>query len=320
MEKIILPKIKEEIIDNRTSRFIIEPLFPGYGATLGNALRRILLSSIPGAAITSFKINGVSHEFSAIPHIKEDVVEILLNLKGINILSHSKQPVVLKISKKGPCEVTASDFSKNSNIEIVDKNNHIASLDNKANLDMEVTVEYDRGFRSTEDNTASRPEIGQILIDASFSPIERVQIEYENTRVGRMTNYDKILLQVHSNGTIKAKDAIIDASNILIDHFKEIAFQADSAETLTIPSGAEEDINAQVQLEPKKIETEFEKAKPDSKLKLDEVGFSPRTVNALMSAGVKTLAGLKRLSSLKLSEIRGLGQKGIAEIKEKLSK
>lgn len=316
MEKIILPQIKEEVIDKFASRFIIEPLYPGYGATIGNATRRVLLSSIPGSAVTSFKIEGVSHEFSAIPHVKEDMVEIMLNLKNLKIKSNSNEPVKINIRKNGPGEVIAGDFSKNSKIEIVDPNTHIADLDNKSKFELEATVEYDRGFRSSDDVILENKEIGDIIVDASFSPVERVMMNVENTRVGRMTNYDKVILELYMNGSMKAKDAIIDAANILIEHFKEISFQTGSLEKLTQPQNVEnedESVNIVQGKNDHKI-TSYD----DPKMKIEDAVFSSRTTNALISAGIKTIAGLKRMSDLKLSEIKGLGQKGIQEINEKI--
>lgn len=318
MEKIILPKITEEKIDKFSSKFIIEPLFPGYGSTIGNAIRRVLLSSIPGASITSFKIEGISHEFTSIPHVKEDMIEIMLNLKTVKIKSHSKEPVIIKISKKGPGEVTANDFEKNSNIEIIDTSTHIAHLDNKAKFELEAKVEFDRGFKATEDSETNNGIIGDILVDASFSPIERVKMDIENTRVGRMTNYDKVILEVVTNGSTEAKEAMIDASNILIDHFKEIAFQTEISEKMTQSSdeSSEESVSSEID---DNLDIQDKTEKLAGKTKIEDAGFSPRTTNALILAGVKTIAGLKRVSDLKISEIKGLGQKGINEIKEKLS-
>lgn len=223
MEKINLPIIKEEKTDERTSRIIIEPLFPGYGHTLGNSLRRVLLSSIPGAAITSFKIENVPHEFTSIPHVKEDMVEIMLNLKSVQLLSHTWEPVRLTLSANGTGKVVAGDFSKNSEIEIMNPDSLIATLDKDAEFEMEVIVEKDRGFRSTDDVTADS-ELGKILVDAAFSPVERVKVEVENTRVGQMTNYDKLILEITTNGSISPKECMVDASNILIEHYKIFAF------------------------------------------------------------------------------------------------
>ena len=319
MKKIILPKISEEKIDDLSSKFTIEPLNPGYGPTLGNATRRVLLSSLPGAAITSFKIEGVSHEFTSVPHIKEDSIEIMLNLKTIKLKSFSDEPVILTARKKGPGELKASDLSKNSEVEILNPEQLIASLDDKAILDLEIVVEKDSGFRPTENKIESSSEIGRINIDASFSPIERVKMEISNTRVGQMTNYDKIELWVTTDGSINPKDAMVTASNILIDHYKVFAFDIETKEKLT-----EEMAEIQPDEKPETAEKDYvanegeTDQKIDGKIKIEDIGFSPRTKNALLNAGVKTLAGLQRLSDLKLSEIKGLGQKGITEIKQKV--
>jgi len=318
MEKIMLPNTNEQKIDELTSLFTIEPLFPGYGATLGNALRRVLLSSLPGAAITSFKIEGVSHEFSSIPHVKEDMIEIMLNLKKINFKFFGNEAITLTLSKTGPGEVTAADFDKNADIEVLNLETHIATLDNKASFDLSVIIEKDRGFRTVENNEETS-EIGIIIVDADFSPLERVKVSIENTRVGKMTNYDKLMLEVKTNGSVSPKEAMIEASNILIDHYKSFAFNEESSEPLTeayeaekpaLEGGEDETFDAAYVTE--------EIGGMDPKAKIEDVGFSSRTTNALLNAGIKTVAGLKRLSDLKLSEVKGLGQKGIEEIKGRL--
>ncbi|MFA7243728.1 MAG: DNA-directed RNA polymerase subunit alpha [Patescibacteria group bacterium] len=316
MEKISLPKIREEKLEDNKSRFVIDPLYPGYGATLGNALRRVLLSSIPGSAITSFKLEGAPHEFTAISHVKEDLLEIMLNLKEINVKSDSDEPTALMISKKGPGEVTGADFSKNSSIEIINPEVHIATLDKGAQFELEVTIEKDRGFRSTEDFTDKGKEIGRIDIDAAFSPITRVKMDIENTRVGQMTNYDKLVIEIDSDGSIAPYDALISASNILIDHYKAFAFNEE------VPFELTEMPKNEVEIEEEELlggEEEADEIGLDPKTKIEDANFSQRTTNALVNAGIKTIAGLKRLSDLKLSEIKGLGQKGIDEVKEKLS-
>lgn len=315
MEKITLPNTTEEKIDESSSRFTIEPLYSGYGATLGNALRRVLLSSLPGTAITSFKIDGVGHEFTSVPHVKEDVVELMINLKNLKFRSHSKEPVVLNISKKGPSNVTAKDFKKNSLVEVVDPSIHIASLDNSANLNLDVTVESDRGFRTVESSEKQNEEIGNILMDASFSPIERVKISTQNTRVGKMTNYDKLVVEVFTNGSISAHDAIVEASNVLVDHYSSFAFQEKPDEKLT-----QEPVEEKPDSKLPGAEQAIDEPKLDPKTKVEDTPLSQRTSNALLNAGVKTLAGLSRLSDLKLSEIKGLGAKGVNEIKDLLEK
>jgi DNA-directed RNA polymerase subunit alpha len=315
MEKIGLPKISEEKVSDLRSKFIVEPLYPGYGPTLGNALRRVLLSSIIGSAATSFKIDGVSHEFSAIPHVKEDVIQLMMNLKEIQFKSFSDEPVVVELLAKGPGEVTAGNFKPNSNIEIKNPEHHLLSLDNKANFRMEVIVEKDRGFRAANVSTEQKREIGQICIDASFSPVERVGLEISDTRVGQMTNYDKVILDIETDGTISPKNALKESGKVLVDHYNAViadeTFEMDLTESYQKPQSPE------IELEELSAENESTET-VENKTKVEDAGFSQRTTNALINAGIKTIAGLKRLSPLKLEEIKGLGKKGIDEINEKL--
>ena len=315
MEKIGLPKITETKIDAKTSKFVVEPLYPGYGPTIGNAMRRVLLSSVTGTAATSFKVDGVDHEFSSIAHVKEDMIELMMNLKSINFKSFSDEPVIIELTKKGPGEVTAADFSANSNIEIANPEQHIVSLDNKANFHLELTVEKDRGFRPANHSSDEKREIGQISIDASFAPIDRVSLEVGDTRVGQMTNYDKITLEVITNGTIEPSFAIKEAAKVLVDHFTAII--SDENFDLDLTQSYSEKIEESEMGEDLEGDAEGEDGL-DGKIKIEEANFSPRTTNALINASVKTIAGLKRLSPLKLEEIKGLGKKGIEEINEKL--
>lgn len=320
MEKINLPRISEEKIDKYTSKIIIEPLFPGYGHTLGNSIRRVLLSSIPGSAITSFKIENAPHEYASLPHVKEDLIEIMMNLKSVNIKSYTDEPVKLTLNKKDEGLVTAADFSKNSDIEIINPDQVIATLDKKALFEMEINIETDRGFRST-DEADKDGELGKIFVDANFSPVERVKIDVENTRVGRMTNYDKLIFEITTNGSLSVHECMVDASNILIEHYKIFAFSEEPKQVLVemanndIADNDNEDL-ANTYLE----DMEETNANSDPKTKIEDTGLSPRTANALISAGIKTYAGLTRLSDLKLSEIKGLGKKGIEEIKSLMEK
>lgn len=307
MEQIELPKIAEEKIGKSHSRFVIEPLYPGYGATIGNALRRVLLSSITGATATSFKIEGVSHEFTAIPHAKEDVVEVMMNLKEVNFKSFSDEPVTLELSKKGPASVTAADFKSNSKIEIMNPEAPIITLDNKAVLEMEVTIEKDRGFRPVNLGTTEKGEIGQINIDALFSPVKRVSLKIEDTRVGQMTNYNKLILDVVTNGVIEPMDAIKEASSVLVSHYR--AIMSDEA-VFDVPT--EEMAETEIELDEETSESSDKSI--NSKTKVEDLNLSPRTTNALINAGIKTFGGLKRLSALKLEEVKGMGKKGIDEI------
>lgn len=310
MEKINLPNIVEEKMTESHSKFVIEPLFPGYGTTIGNSLRRVLLSSITGTAVTSFKIDGVNHEFSAVANVKEDVVEIMMNLKSISFRSFSDEPVVLTLAKKGAGVVKASDIKANSNVEIVNPDQHIATLDAKADFSVEITVEKGRGFRAINVGTGERNEIGQIAVDTLFSPVERVALHVEDTRVGQMTNYDKLTLEVVTNGTVLPYDALKEASNILVEHYNAII----SGGSIALPEetdlqGSDDEagvVEADLAISPI----------VDSKTKTEDLNLSPRTTNALLNSGIKTLGGLKRLSDLKLEEVKGLGKKGIDEIKE----
>jgi DNA-directed RNA polymerase subunit alpha len=304
MEKISLPKFSEEKIGDFHSKFTIEPLYPGYGSTIGNALRRVLLSSITGAAATSFKIDGVTHEFTSIPHAKEDVVELMMNLKNINFRSFSDEPVVLELSKKGPAEVTAKDFKPNSNVEIINQDAHLITLDKAADFYLEVTVEKDRGFRAVNIGTGERSEIGRIGIDAFFSPVERVSMQVSDTRVGQMTNYDKLTLEVIASGAITPAEAMKEAAQVLVDHYQAIIL----GETAEEPEKSD-DVE-QVEVE----ESDESNDGIDGKTKIEDLDLSPRTINALINSGIKTFGGLKRLSPLKIEEIKGLGKKGIEEI------
>jgi len=312
MEKINLPRISEEKIGNNHSKFILEPLYPGYGATIANSLRRVLLSSITGAAATSFKIDGVSHEFTSIPHAKEDVVEVMMNLKEVYFRSFSDEPVVIELSKKGPAEITAKDFKANSNIEIANPEAHIITLDKGADFYMEVTIEKDRGFRTVNIATNEKSEIGRIGIDALFSPVERVSIHVEDTRVGQMTNYDRIILEVITNGTIEPMDALKEASSVLIDHYQTIL----SPESIEENS---EDVTPAAEISEETVDSDddeatFDSDDLDSKVRIEDLNLSARTYNALFNAGIKTVGGIRKLSALKLEEIKGLGKKGIDEI------
>lgn len=315
MEKIGLPKIVEEKIGDNHSKFVIEPLYPGYGPTIGNALRRVLLSSITGAAATSFKVDGITHEFTSIPHVKEDMIELMMNLKNVRFKSFSDEPVIIELTKKGPGEVTARDFKPNSNIEISNPEQHLLFLDNKADLRMEVVIEKDRGFRSATAATSEKREIGQITVDASFSPVERVSMEISDTRVGMMTNFDKLTLEVLTNGALTPTDALKEASKVLVDHFNAIISDESFDMDLTEKFSKEPEILEIDEMEEEEIEGE----ELDGKTKIEEANFSQRTTNALLNSGIKTVAGLKRLSPLKLEEIKGLGKKGIEEIKERIS-
>ncbi|MFH0815125.1 MAG: DNA-directed RNA polymerase subunit alpha [Candidatus Falkowbacteria bacterium] len=220
MDKFLLPsKIRYEEIENNKANLIVEPLYFGYGTTIGNMLRRVLLSSLPGAAVTAVKINGVAQEFSAIPNVKEDVLEICLNLKGLRLKVFSDEAVKLTLKAKGEKRVTAKDIEKNSSVEIANPELHIATISDKAGvLEMEITVEKGRGYWPTEERKKQDLEIGTIMVDALFTPVVNVGYQVENTRVGDITNYDKLTMNIETDGTITPKEAVEQVIKILGDH------------------------------------------------------------------------------------------------------
>lgn len=226
MENIFLPTtldFKKGDSPNE-GQLVIEPLYHGYGTTIGNALRRVLLSSLPGAAITSAKIKGVTHEFTTIDGVMEDVLEIVLNLKQVRMKCHSEEPVTLTLKKKGAGIVTAKDFDKNADVEIINQDLHIAEItDKNTEFEMEVTVERGLGFNPTESREDEDREVGVIAIDAKFTPIVNVGYKVEDTRVGKVTNYDKLTLTVETDGTIDPEEAVTQSAKLLIEHFALLA-------------------------------------------------------------------------------------------------
>jgi DNA-directed RNA polymerase subunit alpha len=244
MESIFLPsKMHFTPGDNANESLLsIEPLHHGYGTTVGNALRRVLLSSLPGAAVTAMKIKGAQHEFAAIDGVKEDVLDIMLNLKSLRLKVHSDEPVLLRLNKKGVGPVTAADFEKNADVEIANLDLHLATItDAKYTLDMEITVERGRGFLPTEERESAPTEIGVMAVDAMFSPVRSVGLNVENTRVGEITNYDKLLMTIVTDGTITPQDAVEQATKILLNHFTWIQGQITHASlTEQLRAGGEE--------------------------------------------------------------------------------
>ncbi|PIZ57557.1 DNA-directed RNA polymerase subunit alpha [bacterium (Candidatus Torokbacteria) CG_4_10_14_0_2_um_filter_35_8] len=308
MQDIPLPKtiIFEKRKDN-TEKVIIEPCFPGYGTTLGNSLRRVLLSSLPGAAVTSVKIDEVSHEFSTIKNVKEDVMDILLNLKLLRLKLFSDNPIKLTLKAKAEKEVTAKDITPNSNVEIANPDLHIASLTSKdAKLSMELTVEKGQGYVTVEEREREKVEIGTILIDALFSPIQNVRFDIENVRVGEKTNYDKLTLEIKTDGTITAKDAFRKAAQILVNHFQYM-------------SQDKKEVKSKEKIE-KGVKQKKTKSKKEAPQKVEELGFSTRTLNALRKASIKNIFSLTSKTEEQLLALDGLGEKAAKEIKRKLKK
>lgn len=263
MEPIILPsKIEIKKGKNKNEATItIEPCYYGYGTTLGNAIRRVMLSSLPGAAVTAVKINGVQHEFSTIPHVKEDVVEVLLNLKQLRLKVFSAEPVRLVLKAKGEKEATAADILETSEAEIINKDLHIATLTNKnADLEMEIFVSQGRGFLPVEAREKEKLELGAIAVDSIFAPIKNIGYKVENVRVGDITNYDRLVLEIETDGTITPEDALKQSAQILIDHFN-LFLNGTGAKEEVVEKVKEEKVSEEVIVEEKEEVPVEDKAK-----------------------------------------------------------
>lgn len=299
---INLPELKEDKTTDNSAKFVLEPLFPGYGMTLGNSMRRVLLSSLAGSAITAVKIEGVSHEFSTIAGVKEDVIELILNLKQIRFRNPNEEPVMLSLKKTGGV-VKAGDITTSNDVEVVNPDLVIANLDNsKAKLEMELKVEQGRGYVPVESRTGEKLPVGMIAIDAIYTPIKRVRYDVQNTRVGQMTNLDKLILEVETDGTISPSDAVKQASEVLVGHFQVLA----GHDVVSVGTGG--------------IMTAAERAEADmAQIGVDEVNFSPRTANALLNNDIKTIRDLMEFTPADLKELKGFGAKAQEEVLEKLA-
>lgn len=287
----------------------IEGLYPGYGHTLGNSLRRVLWSSLKGAVITSVKIEGVSHEFSTLPGVLEDMVDIILNLKQVRFKMYDEGPHKITLEAKGEREVAAKDFVLPSQVELQNSQIHIATLtDKKAILKLEADVETGLGYQSVESRKKEKVEIGSIALDASFSPVRLVNYEVENMRVGDRTDYNLLRIHIDTDGSISPREALKQASAILVEQFQELAGMFKEKEKATFEP--KEIVSVE---EPK--ETYEEEV---SKKKIEDLSLSNRTMNALNKAGIKNVGSLAKKTEKKLKEVEGLGDKGIQEIKKEL--
>jgi DNA-directed RNA polymerase subunit alpha len=313
------PKVTK-IEDNR-SVFEIEGCYPGYGTTLGNAFRRVLLSSLSGAAITGVKIKGVQHEFSTIPHVVEDVVQIILNLKQVRFRLHTDQPMKASLKVKGEKEVKAGDIKTSTGLEVVNPEAHIATLtDKKANLEMEIEVEPGLGYLPVEQRKKGKLEIGKIAIDAIFSPVHKVNYSVEPMRVGERTDYNRLRIDIETDGSITPEEAFQKAAQILVDHFKVFTSLEKKKEVKKKKKKVVPSAKARAKREEEEAKEREKKAKDITKTKIDDLKISSRTKKALDTAGLKTVAGLIRKSGADLEKIEGLGKKGIVEIKRALGK
>jgi len=287
--------------------FEIAGLYPGYGLTVGNCLRRVLLSSLQGAAITQVKIEGVSHEFSVMPGVFEDIVMLILNLKKLTFKTHSDEPQTISLSVKGEKEVKGKDFKLTSELELANPEEHIATLTKpSAELKIEALVESGIGYELAKGREIKKMEIGAMPIDAVFTPMQRVSFKVESMRVGKRTDFDLLRLEIETDGTISPEDALKKAADILIEHFSVVAKIGEEAKSNV------EDILA------KKVAKV--KEEDAAKIKIEDAKLSERIKNVLLSNNIKTLGGLARKSESDLAQMEGLGDKAVAEVKKALKK
>jgi DNA-directed RNA polymerase subunit alpha len=310
MSKVIhTPSLVKTDDHSKTSAtFTIEPLHTGYGMTLGNSLRRVLLSSIEGAAVTSFKVEGATHEFTTLPNVKEDLVDIMQSLKGVKFRVFSNEPQTLRITKKGKGPVKAGDIEKSADVEIVNPSHVIATLDSdKAKFVMDLVVETGRGYRAV-DESASRKNSDMITLDAVFGPVTRVRYKVENTRVGQMTDLDKLLLTIDTDGSISPQDAFEEAAAILVNQYTALAGQTKVEMEAPTQSEDDQSTNGDDNEEPPELMTSIE-----------DLNLSARTTNALVNNDIHTLKDLFSLSDSELRELKGFGNKALDEVKDKMA-
>jgi DNA-directed RNA polymerase subunit alpha len=296
--RIELVDVKE---DNTYGKFILEPLERGYGITLGNSLRRILLSSLPGVAVTSVKIENVLHEFSTIPGVSEDVTEIILNLKKLSAKLYSEEPKIVRIEAQGEGPITAGDIIADADVEILNPDLHIATLSENEKLNMEITIEKGRGYVTAEKNKEEGQPIGIIPVDSIFTPVTKVNFHIDNTRVGQVTDYDKLTLEVWTNGSIKPDEAVSLGAKILNEHLNLFI---DLTEHVT-------DVEIMVEKEEDKKEKMLE-------MTIEELDLSVRSYNCLKRAGINTVEELTHKTIEDMMKVRNLGKKSMEEVEQKL--
>ncbi len=288
--------------DNTYAKFVVEPLERGYGTTLGNSLRRVLLSSLPGAAVTTIKIEGALHEFSTLPGVVEDTTEIILNLKQLSMKLHSDEQKTIRIEIQGEGQVTAGDIIHDGDIEIVNPELYIASLDADGRLFMEMTVERGRGYVPAERNKKPGQPIGIIPVDSIFSPVRRVNFHVEDTRVGQRTDYDKLTLEIWTNGTIKPDEAASLGAKILTEHLMLFVELTDKTDEVEIMVEKEENENEKIM-----------------EMVIEELDLSVRSYNCLKRAGINTVEELIQKTAEDMMKVRNLGKKSLEEVEQKLA-
>ena len=306
MIEIEKPRIETEELteDGKHGRFVVEPLERGFGNTLGNSLRRVLLSSLEGCAVTSIKIDGVLHEFSTIPGVKEDVTEIVLNMKSVVAKLYETSPKVVEISAQGPCVVTAGDIKCDSEVEILNPEQHIATLGEDAKLNMEITIDKGRGYIPAERNKliSGNNVIGVLPIDSIYTPVLKVNYTVDNTRVGQITDYDKLTIDVWTNGVINAQEAVSLAAKVLTEHlnlFVNLSDKASSAEVM--------------------VEKDDKGKEKILEMTIEDLDLSVRSFNCLKRAGINTVEDLINKSEEDMMKVRNLGRKSLEEVIQKLN-
>ena len=304
LEKIEKPELEtvELRSDGKYGKFVLAPLERGYGTTLGNSLRRVLLSSLPGVAVNSVKIDGVHHELSTIPGVKEDVTEIILSLKGLTAKLYGDGPKTIYIEAEGECEVTAGDIKTDSEVNILDPGMHIATLGKDAKLYMEIVIDRGRGYVSAERNKQMiNSPIDVIAVDSIYTPVLKVNYQVEDTRLGQVTDYDKLTLDVHTNGTLAPDEAVSLAAKVLSEHLSLFIDLSENAKTAEVMVEKEEDEKEKV-----------------LEMSIDELELSVRSYNCLKRAGINTVEELTNKTSEDMMKVRNLGRKSLEEVLAKL--
>lgn len=316
---ILLPsqfKVVKE--DEFNGSYEIEGLYPGYGHTLGNSLRRVILSSLPGAAVTSLKITGAEHEYATLDHVKEDVINIILNLKQVNFRLHSDEPQTVTLKASGQGAVTAANFELPGNVEISNPDQFIAEItDAKGSLEIECTISTGLGFVSKEKHTQDKVEIGTILVDAIFTPIRKVNYEVEDMRVGDRTDHNRLRINIQTDGTFAPREALEKSIKIMIRQLRSIIDIKEALENIPViePVFLAEKM-AQEQADQESAEAEDTDDQTDVlKTRIDSVELSTRTLNALMEASIRTIGGLVKKTEDELLDLDGIGKKGVEEVK-----
>jgi len=304
MLEIEKPNIEcvEKSSDNKYAKFVMEPLERGFGSTMGNSLRRVLLSCLPGAAVTRVKIDGVLHEFSTMEGVSEDVVNMVINLKGLAVKMHTEEAKTLILEASGPKDVVAGDIAIDSDIEILNPDMHIATLDKNSNLYMEITVEKGRGYVLADKNKSDEMPIGVIPLDSLFTPVRKVNFTVENTRVGQITDFDKLALELWTNGTISPDEAVSLAAKIISEHMAQFVNLTEHVQ------------NVEIMVEP-----EEDKKEKVLEITIEELDLSVRSYNCLKRAGINTVEELIKRNEDEMMKVRNLGRKSLEEVEHKLA-